>query len=66
MSLVAAPGRNDIIDMPDSSRTRSRAPRSRRASTSPPPTDHTRWMAVVIELLAIAAAVIFAYEHART
>jgi hypothetical protein len=28
------------------------------------PNDHTRWMAVVIELLSIAAAVVFAYRHA--
>jgi hypothetical protein len=28
--------------------------------------DHTRWMAVVIEMLAIAAAVVFAYLHAAT
>jgi hypothetical protein len=28
------------------------------------PGDHTRWMAVVIELLATAAAVAFAYQHA--
>jgi hypothetical protein len=28
------------------------------------PADHTRWMAVVIEVLAIAAAMVFAYHHA--
>jgi hypothetical protein len=27
------------------------------------PGDHTRWMAVVIEVLSIAAAVAFAYHH---
>jgi hypothetical protein len=52
--------------MPVSSPTRPRAPRSRRASTPPPPTDHTLWIAVVIELLAVSAAVIFALEHAST
>jgi hypothetical protein len=27
------------------------------------PSDHTRWMSVVIEVLAVGAAVVFAYLH---
>jgi hypothetical protein len=38
----------------------SPAPRPRPSSK---PTDHTFWMAIVVELVAIAAAVLFAYEH---
>lgn len=34
------------------------------ATPARPPIDHTRWMAVVVELLAIVAAVVFAYLHA--
>jgi hypothetical protein len=30
------------------------------------PTDHTFWMAILVEVVAIAAAVLFAYEHAAS
>jgi hypothetical protein len=43
----------------------SRQPSPPAAPTAPP-TDPTRWMAIVIEFVAIAAAVLFAYQHAAT
>jgi hypothetical protein len=41
-------------------RSPSPAPRFRPSSKL---TDHTFWMAIVVEVVAIAAAVLFAYEH---
>jgi hypothetical protein len=38
----------------------------RRADRARPPIDHTRWMAVVIEIVAIAGAVALAYLHSAT
>jgi hypothetical protein len=57
---------SDNIDVSFPTSSKLRRPRSRRRSTSAPPIDHTRWMAVVIELVAIVAAVVFAYQHAKT
>jgi hypothetical protein len=37
-----------------------------RANSAGPPLDHTRWMAVVIEIVAIAGAVALAYLHSAT
>jgi hypothetical protein len=37
--------------------------RTRQARTCVSPVDHTRWMAALIEIAAIAAAVAFAYLH---
>jgi hypothetical protein len=36
------------------------------ANSAGPPRDHTRWMAVVIEIVAIAGAVALAYLHSAT
>lgn len=40
-----------------------RTPRTRRPTRSTPSTDHTRWIALAIELVAIVGAVAFAYVH---
>ena len=41
---------------------RSRTPKRPTA----PSGDHTLWMSVVIEILAVVAAVAFAYQHAAS
>jgi hypothetical protein len=38
----------------------------RRGNSAGPPIDHTRWMAVVIEIVAIAGAIALAYLHSAT
>jgi hypothetical protein len=37
-----------------------------RGDSAGPPIDHTRWMAVLIEIVAIAGAVALAYLHSAT
>jgi hypothetical protein len=34
-----------------------------RSSVKPPPIDHTRWIARMVEIITIAGAVVFAYLH---
>jgi hypothetical protein len=42
------------------------SPTSPRRGHAGPPIDHTRWMAVVIEIVAIAGAIALAYLHSAT
>jgi hypothetical protein len=63
LSRGAKPTTRPDLDMPSPT---SAGVSPHPANSAGPPLDHTRWMAVVIEIVAIAGAVALAYLHSAT